>query len=455
MYKISPINLGFSLCFLLMISDLGAQQNSVSTRGNSPYSRYGLGDLQPFHFAPNLGMARAFSATYRSDYDYDPQNPASLTALRATTFDFGLGYRYSNLNEAATGKQATAHDGNLSHLSLAFPLTRSWEREADTLRRRLPIQWTLGAGLMPHSQVAYDVRVRLPVEQVGDVAYAYRGQGNRYRVNIGQGLGYKGLSLGMNVGWILGTANFASTIELVDSSNNFAYNEARERSQFLSGFVWNVGLQYRLLLKAAKHQKSNLNTDWVIVLGAYGNRDQTLTSESSGLFRRYSNFHRSDTIEALNALEQDLILPSEFGFGLSLERNHFWRIGFNYHQAAWSRFREGGQASNLSDAFMLSLGGEYSPIQKTGLDQIRYRGGVFYGRDPRSVSQLELEKYGITFGLSIPRIIRRGLASVAFVHLGLEFGYMGHEQLIRERYLQVQLAATINDGSWFVRRKYR
>jgi hypothetical protein len=444
--------------FLLLLCSCAAEvllaQTNPYTRGNSPYSRYGMGDLQEFSFVPNRSMGYAFSGTYQNVYDYNPQNPASLASLQATAFDAGFFYRTSSLTEPSTNKTARTHDGNLSHFSLAFPITRSWELEKDTLRKGIPLQWGMGLSFSPHSHVGYDVRVTRPVDNVGDVRYWYTGEGTRFRLNWGNGFRYKGFSLGANVGVVLGRVVNSAVIDFADSTYAYAYDEERRSNQFARGFVWDVGAQYRYVVKKARHKKTGLNTDWALVVGLYGHSQAQLSTTNNGLFRRYGTYYSADTILSQAETQGRITLPAQIGGGIALERNHYWRIGLNYEANYWSQYRNEG-VGGLADAFMVSLGGEFSPIQRKGFETLRFRAGLFYGNDPRRINDLALEKYGITFGLNIPRLIRRGLPSVAFINLGAELGYLGNSNLIQDLYFKLNLGATINDGGWFVRRKYR
>ena len=56
---------------------------------NSPYSRYGLGDIVPSQNILNRGMG-GVSAAYSDFHTVNFINPASYSKLKYTTFDFGL-----------------------------------------------------------------------------------------------------------------------------------------------------------------------------------------------------------------------------------------------------------------------------------------------------------------------------------------------------------------------------
>ena len=122
------------VAFFLLIT-LGTTLVAQYSRGNSPYSRYGLGDLTGSLFTVNGSMGGGLAGTYRSYWDVNLSNPAGLGMLRFTSFQIGLDYRHSELSENSTNQTAQADNGNLTYISLAFPITRSWEVMMDTLRR--------------------------------------------------------------------------------------------------------------------------------------------------------------------------------------------------------------------------------------------------------------------------------------------------------------------------------
>src|SRR3972149_2468308 len=60
---------------------------------NSPYSRYGLGELQYSGFANNIPMGGIYSALQNdttAPFFINVSNPASHASTRLTVFDFGL-----------------------------------------------------------------------------------------------------------------------------------------------------------------------------------------------------------------------------------------------------------------------------------------------------------------------------------------------------------------------------
>ena len=114
-------------------------QMSASAQENSPYSRYGLGDLTPNHnvFTRGMGGISAGIADFISFNNpklakttYLPNNnginftnPASLSTVRSTIFDVGTEVDYRILKSSNPAKKFTSANTYVSYLQMAFPLT--------------------------------------------------------------------------------------------------------------------------------------------------------------------------------------------------------------------------------------------------------------------------------------------------------------------------------------------
>jgi hypothetical protein len=119
----------------------------------------------------------------------------------------------------------------------------------------------------------------------------------------------------------------------------------------------------------------------------------------------------------------------------------------------------------MGNSYTLSAGAEFTPNFKdvsNYFNRIRYRLGSYYGKDPRIIGDgtetYQLLKYGITFGLGLrmkPQKSTNEFAILGQTQIGFEFGYLGHPELINEYFFQINLAFSLNDGSWFRRAKFR
>lgn len=454
-----------ALVLLLGLWSFAAELSAQTyTRRNSPYSRYGLGDVFSTQSVPSLSTAGAFTATYNSIWDLNLSNPASLAHIETTVFDVGVFYKHSALSESSTGLKGSANDGNLSYLALSFPITRSWELESDTLRRAVPIQWGMGISLLPHSTVGYDVRVSRELPDIGEVEYKYTGDGTRFRANWSNGLRYKGISVGANIGLLFGSVNDRSTIAFGDSAYIYSYNERISREENTLGLIWDLGAQYDLYLKK-ESKKTDPTKDMRLTFGAYLNGSGNLRVLTQEEQIRYGTYYGIDTLVETDDTESSMKIPLGLGAGISITKGMSWRFGINYDMQMWDGFSYSERPITMANSYTFSAGAEFTPNfaePRNFLDRIRYRLGAYYGKDPRIVGSgantYQLSKYGITFGLGLRMKAPKSQKPNNIpgqVQLGFEFGYLGHPELIKEQFFQVNLAFSLNDGSWFRRSKFR
>lgn len=462
----------FLFLFATVWSVVPCTAQAPFVRSNSPYSRYGMGDLFSLAY-PAVG-SNGLGGAYNSHYDINLINPASLSELRHIAFDIGVYYQHSWMNEPSTGKKARANDGNLSYFSLAFPIWRPWKFEKDTLRRMPPIHWGMTLGLMPHSRAGYSVRVERELANIGKVLFNYEGQGTRFLVNWGNGFKYKGFSLGVNLGFLFGKVTHTANEYFQDSTYNTAYDNATIRSQYARGLLWNLGAQYEHVFKSKKSTETNRLGDLHLNIGVYGNAGSTLYTENSQLTRRTALYYPADTIIVLPDVRGKIRMPGQIGGGFSLSKETQWQFGANVQYDAWSVFQDDQNPGISRNTLTVSAGGEYwifygdenmrqtEQFRREMFKKIILRLGGYFGKDPRTLQSgtesYQLNKYGITFGLGIP--IRTSDAQDKEPHpmllnLGLEYGYLGHQALVHERFFKINLGFTLTGDKWFIRPKFR
>ena len=157
---------------------------------NSPYSRFGIGDLQRVQFTRNLGMG-GITLGIRDPGYIDFLNPASGSARDSLSFlfEFGMAGKQSEL--AIKGESATSQDINFKNLALAFPITK----------------WLgANAGIVPYSSMNYRINSQTDEEDpeynpdIGKINYLYEGTGGVHMFFFGLGANiYKGLSVGVEL----------------------------------------------------------------------------------------------------------------------------------------------------------------------------------------------------------------------------------------------------------------
>ncbi|MEI2747530.1 MAG: hypothetical protein V9E88_02065 [Ferruginibacter sp.] len=134
---------------------------ALHAQENSPYSRYGLGDIVPSQNIINRGMG-GVSAAY-SDYglvgapfNLNITNPASLGNLSNsrnysnTIFDFGGEVDIRTLKSTTSTEKYKATNAVISYLQVGFPIsTRKMENRG--------MSWGLSFGLKPLTRINYKI----------------------------------------------------------------------------------------------------------------------------------------------------------------------------------------------------------------------------------------------------------------------------------------------------------
>src|SRR6478735_1597466 len=139
---------------------------------NSPYSRFGIGDLVPSQNILTRGMGGTSSA-YFDFQSINFSNPASYSRLKVTTFDFGLEIDSRTLRTIDPPSKFNSLSPNISYVQLGFPLSKSHN-------------WGMNIGLRPLSRVHYKSAIESVVE-ADTMRTLFEGNGGGYQVYGGTG----------------------------------------------------------------------------------------------------------------------------------------------------------------------------------------------------------------------------------------------------------------------------
>ncbi len=267
-----------------------AQNNTFS-----PYSRYGLGDLNPTTFAHNAGMGGAYIALKPDSLTpifINAGNPAAYSLIKLTCLEVGGTY----INSKFTGNNSSLNkwSTNFAYGALGFPIRSNG-----------------GAcfGIMPYSNVGYDLQNTEEESGIGSVKYLYSGAGGLNKVFAGYGImpfqnrlvkfrkknlyvddslkhlskgSYKAkdfgskllsdLSLGFNANYIFGSIEQTSRVVYPSSIN---YNNTyREQALNFGAFTGNFGLQTAMTIdsvadRKGRNDKINKYIEGLKALGIY------------------------------------------------------------------------------------------------------------------------------------------------------------------------------------------
>ena len=192
----------------------------VFGQDNSPYSRYGIGDLVP----PTNILTRAMggiSAGYSDYLSINFNNPASYASFQGVKelktkklssgraiLDIGMNFESRKLTEPASEKTFSASNALFSYVQVGIPIKPNWG---------------LSFGIRPISRISYkmhntqrlfDPNTGLPIDSA---LTRFEGDGGTYLASLGTGFSIfrrekhkmeEKLSVGVNGGYLFGERNY-------------------------------------------------------------------------------------------------------------------------------------------------------------------------------------------------------------------------------------------------------
>jgi len=448
-------------------------QMSAKAQDNSPYSRYGIGDLTPNHNIFTRGMG-GISAGVAEFITFDPlntnktntfrlqpsnstginfTNPASLSTIGNTIFDVGVSVDYRILKSTSPAKKFTSANTYVSYLQLAFPLATAKMRKKD-------IGWGMSLGLRPVSKINFKIQDNRRGPNITDsISSLYEGTGGVNQAFIGTGLKIKNFSIGINAGYMFGSKDI-STITSIVNDSVFHYTSNHADKTTFGGFFINGGVQYDLpLAKVGNDITKNLR------IGIYGNLQQSLNASNDLIrenifFDQNGNQYRIDSVYE-NNVKGEIKYPAMIAGG-AVYQDANWLLGADFEYGNWSNYRFFGQADQVQNNWTVRVGTQYFPAKPNTLAKkyfrfVKYRVGAYYGPDYVRTSASNRPEYGFSVGTGMPLTsIKRANAYAGYVILntGLEFGSRGNKQTnVRESLVRFNIGVSMN-ARWFQKPKY-
>ena len=446
-FTFSKINRAIAVVLLLLSATFAFAQ----PKDNSPYSRVGLGDLVQQQFAASRGFG-GLSAAYQHPFHINVENPASLAFLNATAFEIGL-YAKRAILDDGQGEEATVYSGNLHYMALAFPLQNPVNRELE--RDKNPFRWGMNLALIPYTQVGYDLQTTSYTPEVDTIITAFTGEGGTYRFIWGNGFRYKNFAAGINAGFLFGNISQKSQTTLSEIDNS--YDVLIDNDYSISGVLWDFGVQYRYDFKSLNKKGKLEPNGKSVVIGAFGNSKRKYNTRAEQFYRAEHIINGSIIDTDTTLFVQDKIdegqLPGEFTIGVMYQNANKLRVGAEFSAESWSQFTNPIEETRMENVYSVAFGGEWVPDAKSYnsyAKRMQYRAGFRYGLDPRGVDG-DLTYRTISIGLGMP-IISKGVQS--YLDWGIEFGRFGKANGLSEDFIRLTAGFTLNDSSWFFKRRY-
>jgi hypothetical protein len=416
---------------------------------NSPYSRYGLGDLSNTKNAVNRAMG-GVAAAYSDYQSVNFLNPASYSNLRITTFDIGTEINNRTLKDIPGAKKYTSSNLLINYLQIGIPLLNN----AKALNKQRA--WGLNFGLQPMTRVSY--KIENTTRQVDSLGLLNEGSGGSYYAFAGTGYRIKNFSIGFNFGYLFGSKDINNRKIFLNDTVSYAKSNARNKLNY-GGIYYTLGAQYSILLKQGKDKKPSE----YLRLGAYGSLKQKIkaTTDSSYetfLYDAYGGTYRVDSIYDKKNIKSTISYPVSYGFGFLYEKDGKFSIGADYTQSKWSTYTFDGAKDQLTDSWMIHVGGQFAgPVKKSKADKapLVYRGGFNYGQDIMNVTG-KMPVWGVSLGAAIP-VSSHNRFSTQFtvINTFVEFGSRGQKSnLVKENFFRIGVGFSLSD-LWFRKLKYQ
>lgn len=441
--------------FLLLIGQVAGQIS-----GNSPYSRFGLGDLTSGNFV-HLQSLGGISAAYGDAYQTNLANPASLARLQATAFESGFDVSRAFLK--SSDQNANFWGGGMNYLALSFPVLNPLNRTLD--RKTLDFSWGMSMSLSPYSKVNATSSLTEEIENIGSITREFEGTGGLNQVTFANGFKHKNLYAGLRLSYVFG--QILQERSILYNSIPLPYHIYSRDNFSFRGFIWNLGLQYDLDLgkDGARDREGNFLNGLTFGLSFGTSAPLTTTSDQYRATRGAtwtglsddvidSNQEQADTILLTEAQKENGNLPSNLNLGVVWRKGEKWLVGVNYIRAGWSNFSSSVLSGSVANVSRFGIGAEFRPDANSYRfyhHKIKYRAGLTFGSDPRLIDGNQLKEVTVDLGVGLPIFLSR---QISFINLGIEYASRGGDVPITENTLRFKMGVTLNNNLWFYKRKY-
>ncbi|MCQ2344820.1 MAG: hypothetical protein MJ002_07935 [Paludibacteraceae bacterium] len=421
MKRITIINIVFVVLFLV-VANCATGQNIA----NSPFSRYGYGQLEDGCFSRGQSLGGLSYGLY-SPVHINPANPATFTSTDSITFLFEVGISGLWSNFKSNGASENSFSGKLDYIALQFPVTK----------------WLgMSAGLLPFSYVGYNYGVDDSIPLAGETSMqkyhqTFQGSGGINEVYLGLTfniLDY--VTIGANGYYMFGNLKHYRTM-MYTVSDALTYAAIVKEQEHINNFNVRFGVQY--------HQP--IGRDHKLTLGA-------IYEFRSRLHGDYTMSKLSvDTLEVSNDNGSLFELPQVWGVGFSYCYQDRLTIGADFTMQEFGNAKFAGKRDSLENRMRVAAGIEYihNPQGRRYIDRMWWRLGANYRNSYTRVQGETTKDFSVTFGVGFPLRTAKTV-----IHFNMEYGNIGANKFeaLKEQYIKFGLSFSLNE-TWFVKNKIR
>lgn len=449
MHSQNSITAGYKLAILFALTLISY---STFAQLNSPLSRYGLGDIVPSQHI----ISRALGGTaigYSDRQSINITNPAALSNLLYTTFDFGAEVDIQNLKSNNAAASYSSKNLNISYLQFGFPLYSGKLKKKDAYNN---VSWAGSFGLKPLTRINYRINDNKRLLGGDSLFNTFEGSGGVSQANISTALRVKDFSIGASTGYSFGNKDYSTQVGFISDTVPY-YRSSTENQSNFGGLFLNLGVQYEFKLDSSKR----LN------VGAFSNFKQNLNGDRTLLVRTIDqdvngDIVSVDTLSFDNGISGKVVLPSTYGIGFTY-RDSAIMIGVDYTTYNYGQYRYFGTKDvGVQNGWTTSLGFQYSPSVFAGRSKnyfkyVDYRMGLRYGKN--YVNLGSSNDFGVSLGAGLP------LTASAFqinnreyvtLNTAFEYNVRGSKNTgsIRENIFKISFGVSMS-SLWFRKYKYQ
>lgn len=470
----------FFLAGVLVLCCFLAEAQTSAT--SSPYSRFALGRPENTGFSAIFAQGGSYTA-FQNDsvapFYINQGNPASYAFNKFTTYEFGARYGFYNYTDSQNGL-VKKQNGGFNYISLAFPI-----------RKRMGAAF----GLLPYSNVGYNVTTYENIDNIGQIKNSYQGSGGinqayggvavrpfegaakrfsrsqtmdtlrslgKYRVVRRKRFirnALSSLSLGANTSFMYGTVNY-STRKYFPVNFGSVFNTKDFTETQMHDIYFQTGAQMSFDIDSIRGKNLKKNIRVILGYSASLPKDMAVSvthmscNFSQGSYGTELNF---DTFAYQANYKGVVHLPLIHNIGIGIKRGESFSMMFDAGMQQWSKFSFLGNNQGLKDQYRFAFGMQWLPSRNAigagaYFKRTMYRMGARYNTGYLFLNGNHIGEYAFSAGLGLP-VGRYRLFTI--VNLSAEYGTAGTLQnnLVQEKFIRFVAGFTFNDR-WFVKQKY-
>lgn len=429
---------------------------AAMSQENSPYSRYGLGDIYPSSHIASRAMG-GISAGFVDGQAINTANPASYGSIRFVTYDLGLSIDSRKLKSANPVAAYKSTNFTPSYIQLGVPLTQ---------RKNLGLVF----GLKPITRINYSIESRSRIAP-DSLLTVNEGSGGLNEAFVGLGKRWKNFSIGINTGYAFGRKEITTRTELINDTVSYA-RAIRTSNTTFGSFILEGGVQWTINLGRTEHKDTKSTDLYLLRLGATTSLKKSLNAEQTQsdetfFYDANGGTVKLDSVRILKDIKGKIEVPAKHTIGFTVNKVvsdaqgtvDRWSFGADFTMQNWANdYRFYGQADRVVNSYSLHVGGQIIPNALKAdsyWSRVTYRAGFFTGKDYLNADLKELKVFGATFGMGFP--IRRWRAydnQFSLINTAVEIGKRGSNvNNITESYFKLSVGLSLSD-IWFIKRKY-